>query len=135
VESGKIYLKDKQLLNSPKNKIGEPTNVLLKRACFYKVGWFNEDLKQALDIDYWCRVMTHYDVGFIDAALVKFRLHEKQTSYINKSKTIRDDVLLYKQYYIHLFWQLHLKNQLKLLKLYHPVFKTLVKIKQLFYAN
>lgn len=129
IQSGKTYLKDKQLLNSPKNKIGEPTNVLLKKECFEKAGWFNEELQQALDSDYWYRVMKYYDVGFIDDVLVKFRLHDKQASKINKQRKIPDKDLLYKQYYKHLFWQLHVKNKFKLLKLYHPVFKILVAIK------
>ena len=38
VISGRMYLKDRALLNSPKNKIGEPTNVLLKAKCFDNVG-------------------------------------------------------------------------------------------------
>lgn len=133
--SGKTYLKDKHLLNSPKNKIGEPTNVLLAKTCFDTVGWFNEELQQALDSDYWYRVMCYYDVGFIDDFLVNFRLHDKQASNINKKREIPDKDLLYKQYYKYLFWQLHAKNKFKLLKLYHPVFKALVTLKHKLYAN
>ncbi|HEY9169188.1 MAG TPA: glycosyltransferase [Lutibacter sp.] len=135
VLSGKVYLKDKQLLNSPKNKIGEPTNVLLKKECFIKVGYFSEVLQQALDSDYWYRVMKYYDVGFIDKTLVSFRLHEQQASSINKGRVLPDKELVYKNYYKNIFWQLHPKNQLKLLKLYHPLFKWLVKLKQQFNAK
>jgi glycosyltransferase involved in cell wall biosynthesis len=133
--SGKTYLKDRQLLNSPKNKIGEPTNVLLKKSCFDKVGYFNETLEQTLDSEYWYRVMCYYDVGFIDRPLVKFRLHEKQASVINKQRDIPDNNLIYKLYYKDLFWHLHPSNQWKLLKLFHPFLKTLVSIKHYFYAN
>ena len=135
VLSGKIYLRDRQLLNSPKNKIGEPTNVLLRKACFDKVGYFNEELQQVLDSDYWYRVMCFYDIGFIDEALASFRLHDKQASSVNKKRDIPDKDLVYKQYYKNLFWYLHLKNKLKLLKLYHPVFKVLTRIKQHFYGR
>ena len=135
VLSGKTYLKDRQLLNSPKNKIGEPTNVLLKTKCFNTIGFFSEELQQALDSDYWYRVMKYYAVGFIDLSLVKFRLHDKQTSVFNKNRKIPDKELIYKNYYKELFWQLHPKNQLKLLKLYHPVIKQLVKLKLKLYAR
>ena len=130
IMSGRVYLKDKQLLNTPKNKIGEPTCVLLKRECFDKIGYFNEVLKQTLDYEYWYRVMTQYDIGFVDKTLVKFRLHTNQASIINKKKEGKEGSQLYKSYYDNLLWYLHSKNILKLLKLYHPVFKTLLKIKR-----
>jgi glycosyltransferase involved in cell wall biosynthesis len=129
VLSGKQYLKDSQLLNSPKNKIGEPIAVLLKKECFNKVGFFSEKLQQALDSDFWYRVMRFYDVAFIDEVLVKFRLHDQQASSINKKRIIPDKELVYKNYYRDLFWYLHPKNKLKLLKIYHPVFKALIKLK------
>lgn len=134
VLSGRTYLKDPQFLNSPKNKLGEPTNVLLRRDCFERVGFFSEELEQALDSDYWYRVMTAFDIGFIDEPLVKFRLHEAQASNVNKHRVIPDKDLVYKRYYDYLFTYLHPKNKLKLLKLYHPVFRTLVKIKRFFYV-
>ena len=135
VLNGKQYLKDRQFLNSPKNKIGEPTNVLLRKSCFEKVGYFDEVLQQVLDSDYWYRVMPHYDIGFVDESLASFRLHDKQASSVNKQRNIPDKGLIYRRYYKHLFRYLHPKNKLKLLKLYHPIFKFLVKIKQGFYAK
>lgn len=135
VLSGKTYLKDLQFLNSPKNKVGEPPNVLLKRDCFDQIGYFSEELQQALDSDYWYRVMTKFDVGFIDEPLVKFRLHKAQASNVNKQRDIPDKDLVYRRYYDYLFGYLHRKNKLKLLKLYHPVFKTLVTIKRFFYVR
>jgi glycosyltransferase involved in cell wall biosynthesis len=135
VVSGSIYLKDKAFLNSPKNKIGEPTNVLLKTECFETIGFFNETLQQALDSDYWYRVMRKYDIAFINEVLVKFRLHANQASNINKNREIPDSQLMYREYYDKLFWSLHPKSQLKLLKLYHPIFKMLVAIKRSFYAK
>jgi glycosyltransferase involved in cell wall biosynthesis len=135
VLSGSVYLKDKAFLNSPKNKIGEPTNVLLKIECFEIIGFFNETLQQALDSDYWYRVMRKYDIAFIDEVLVKFRLHANQASNINKNREIPDGQLMYKAYYDNLFWCLHPKSQFKLLKLYHPMFKMLTKIKRSFYAK
>lgn len=134
VLSGKVYLKDTALLNSPKNKIGEPSCVLLRRSCFDSVGYFSEALKQTLDGEFWYRLMKRYDVGFIDAALAQFRLHIKQTSHLNKAEKINETPLLYRQYYKHLFWQLHSKNRWKLLKLYQPIIKALVGLKRLLHV-
>lgn len=134
--SGRLYLKDKALLNSPKNKIGEPTAVLLKKECFDKVGWFNETLKQTLDYEYWYRLMKFYNVAFINEQLVGFRLHDAQASQVNKKNHIgtNETMLLYKQYYEHIYSHLHPNNKLKLLKLYHPLVKRLIKLKQLINA-
>ena len=129
VLNGKVYLKDRQFLNSPKNKIGEPTTVLLKRECFDSVGWFREDLQQVLDYEYWYRLMSQYNVGFINDALVGFRLHDNQASALNKNIGVNEQHILFTSYYKHIFWHLHPKNQWKLLKLCHPVFKTMVGIK------
>ncbi|WP_186525790.1 glycosyltransferase family 2 protein [Seonamhaeicola sediminis] len=129
VLNGKAYLKDRQFLNSPKNKIGEPVAVLIKRECFKNLGFFNESLQQTLDYEFWYRVMKHYHVGFVDVSLVGFRLHDEQASVINKKKAINEQHILFASYYKHLFWYLHPQNQLKLLKLYHPMFKGLVRIR------
>ncbi len=127
---GKNYLKDVYLLRSPKNKIGEPTAVLIKRECFEKIGYFSEELKQTLDYEYWYRIMKFYNIGFVDKYLVSFRLHNNQATNVNKKKQVSENRLLHHYYYKHLFWQLHFKNKFKLLKLFHPVFVNLVKLKQ-----
>lgn len=132
--SGKVYLKDRALLNSPKNKIGEPSAALLRKSVFVKVGYFNEDLKQTLDFEFWYRIMTQFDIGFIDQILVHFRLHKDQASVLNKKHGDNEQDLLFKIYYKILFRYLDPKNQWKLLKLYHPVFKFLTAIKQKLYA-
>lgn len=133
--SGRDYLKDPAFLNSPKNKIGEPTNVLIKTEVFEKIGYFNETMKQALDSDFWYRLMPFYDVVFIDKALVKFRLHQEQTSAKNKKSREQDQDLIYKEYYKYLLPYLHPKNKKKLLKRYHPFYKALVSIKRTIYGQ
>ncbi|MEG3941109.1 glycosyltransferase family 2 protein [Microcoleus sp. S36b_A3] len=67
----------------PLNKIGEPSNVLLRKQVFDKVGLFDSDLYQTLDMDMWFRIMCKYKIGFVDQFLVKFRIHPKQASYTN----------------------------------------------------
>lgn len=132
VLDGLVYLKDAQLLNSPKNKIGEPTAVLLAKTVFETVGYFDETLEQTLDCEFWYRVMTRYQIGYLDRELVGFRLHETQASALNKKREIPDKALLYKRYYKHLLVYLHPRNKWKLLKLYHPILKPLVRLKESF---
>lgn len=133
VETGIIdgvnYLKDREILNSPKNKIGEPTNVLIKKECFEKVGLFNEFMKQALDCEFWYRIMPHYKIAFIDEVLSGFRLHSEQASAKNKSKNLNETELLYKMFYNDLYKFLDKKNQWKLKKRFHPFLSFLVNIK------
>ncbi|WP_053977501.1 glycosyltransferase family 2 protein [Mangrovimonas xylaniphaga] len=118
VQEGICYLSDRNLMQHPLNKIGEPTASLIARSCFDKVGFFNETLEQVLDVEFWLRLFPFYKVGFVDEALVGFRLHSNQASQINAQKKI-DGVelktlqgLLWKHHFLHL----HPSVQLYLIK-------------------
>ena len=52
------------------NWIGEPTSVMVRRACLERSLLFNRRLRSMLDMDLWIRLMAFFDVGFLDAALV-----------------------------------------------------------------
>jgi glycosyltransferase involved in cell wall biosynthesis len=116
VIEGKEYLKDYNLMREPLNKIGEPTAVLLKKECFDKVGFFNKELKQTLDFEYWYRLMKYFKIGFIEEDLVSFRLHSEQATFINQFKFENEINILYKSMYKNVFWQLHPYRQWKLFK-------------------
>lgn len=116
VLEGKIYLKDPELLNEPLNKIGEPTAVLLNIECFKKVGFFDKELKQSLDFEYWYRLMKFFKVGFLDDELVTFRLHTNQTTFVNQRNQLNEDNLFKQKIYENIFWQLDIKRQVKLFK-------------------
>ena len=115
VEKGTSYLKDSNLLDRPNNKIGEPPAVLLNKKCFEKVGYFNTELSQTLDFEYWYRLMPFFNVGFIDEKLIKFRLHGNQASQTNRKRKTKDKKLMPKVLFKNLFWHLHFKQQLYLL--------------------
>lgn len=114
IQKGKELLKDQTFLSSPRNKVGEPTAVLLAKKVFDKVGYFRTDLKQSLDYEFWYRVFAKYHVGFIDKTLISFRLHDNQTSAINSKTTINDYELYPLIIYKNIFRHLHpvLKKQL-----------------------
>ncbi|GEM54386.1 hypothetical protein B0A58_04825 [Flavobacterium branchiophilum NBRC 15030 = ATCC 35035] len=109
---GTQMLKDKKLLKFPTNKIGEPTAVLLHRRVFDKVGLFSPHLKQILDVEYWLRLMKHFDVVYIDQPLIYFRIHEQQASAINaKNRHELEDYYFYGLLIQNVFWQLHFEVQ------------------------
>ncbi|WP_165571324.1 glycosyltransferase family 2 protein [Flavobacterium reichenbachii] len=132
VINGKKYLSDLYLMQEPLNKIGEPTAVLLKKECFRKVGFFDENLKQALDIDYWYRLMKYYKIGFIDEELVSFRLHDNQATYINQINQINETDLLNRKLYKSIFWCFHPKRRWKFFKSYSFVGDLVRKCKKIF---
>lgn len=129
---GKKYLSDLYLMNNPLNKIGEPTAVLLNKKCFNKVGLFDENLKQTLDIDYWYRLMKYYKIGFIDQELVSFRLHNDQASSVNQRNQIDETALLTEKFYKSLFWSFHPKKRWKLFKSHSWVGKSVRYLKAIF---
>lgn len=51
------------------NWIGEPTSVMIRRACLRRSRLFNRRLWLMIDIDLWIRLMAFFDVGFLDVEL------------------------------------------------------------------
>ena len=58
-----------------------PSAVLLKKSLFDQVGLFAEDLPVCEDYDLWLRITAHYEVGFVEQAIVvKYGGHADQLS-------------------------------------------------------
>lgn len=85
INYGYSLLNDPNLLTPPLNKIGEPTNTLILRSVFDRVGEFDPNLHQLIDLDMWLRIMGHYQIGFVNQVLAEFRVHRGQFSYINSN--------------------------------------------------
>lgn len=64
---------------APYNKIGEPSVVLFKKSIIDTVGYFNENLKQVLDFEFYYRILKKSKIAILNKELVKFRLHNDQT--------------------------------------------------------
>lgn len=109
VQTGIELLCDRNFLKQPDNKIGEPTNVLIRASVFNAIGGFDPALKQFCDLEMWWRIMAHYKVAFIDRELAAFRLHDDQTTH----KNLAQDTIWSEIYQV---W-------LKLVQ--HPVYQTL----------
>lgn len=130
INSGPKLLKECYcLLDTPVNKVGEPTAVLLKKDVFRKVGFFNERLVQVLDYEYWYRVFKYYKIGFIDEELATFRLHDMQASQRNVYNNGHDNMLFDKMLYDKLFFQLPFNIQKILFKKYNKFYKLFKQMK------
>ena len=92
IHEGQELLADPKLWDAPINKIGEPTAVLFLRSAVNKTGGFDTTLSQLADIDLWLRILQDHDAIFLDEALCKFRIHEKQQTQLNiSSKRVEID--------------------------------------------
>ncbi|WP_027402396.1 glycosyltransferase [Aphanizomenon flos-aquae] len=78
IQSGRELLQDPNILDNPINKIGEPSIVLIKKEVFDKIGLFNPELCQLVDLEMWLRIMSQYKIGFVDQVLSNFRIHPQQ---------------------------------------------------------
>jgi glycosyltransferase involved in cell wall biosynthesis len=115
---GRALFSDPRFLAPPFNKIGEPTATLLTRRAIEKVGLFDADLKQALDYEYWYRLLAQMDAVFVDQDLATFRLHGEQATQQNRrdnERTHAERLRLYSAYRSHVIGQMSLGNKMRLL--------------------
>ena len=68
------------------NWVGSPSAVLVRRACFGKVGSFDEKIKFGLDYDMWIRISRFYEFEIIDRPLMRYSIHPDRLS--NNTRTI-----------------------------------------------
>jgi glycosyltransferase involved in cell wall biosynthesis len=101
IQQGEELLTDPHLFKHPINKIGEPSTVLIRREVFEKIGGFDPQLNQLVDLDLWLRIMGNYKVGFVNKILSYFRLHTQQKTYQNISENISTDLKFYQKVYSH----------------------------------
>lgn len=127
---GTRILRSENLLETPMNKIGEPTAVLFPKRVIDKVGVFNEDLVQILDYEFYYRVLKKYSVLLIDEPLAGFRIHKEQATMLNKDIDFEDYKKYFSLLYKYFFWQLHYKVQWRLFKRYNPLIKKAVRFKK-----
>ncbi len=83
IQEGKLLLEDPKLLDSPVNKIGEPSNTFILKSAFKEVGGFDSEMSQLLDVDLWLRLMSVGKVQYLDQTLSSFRVHDLQQSFSN----------------------------------------------------
>ncbi|MBN3896817.1 MAG: glycosyltransferase [Nostoc sp. NOS(2021)] len=92
IQLGQQLLQDSNILDNPINKIGEPSTVLVRKDVFEKVGLFNSEFCQLVDLEMWLRIMSQYKVGFVDKVLSHFRIHSQQQT--RRNVALKDAILL-----------------------------------------
>lgn len=55
-----------------------PSSLMFRKACFEKVGWFDESISSGLDHDMWLRIAKEFQIECIEEVLAKYRIHEKR---------------------------------------------------------
>jgi GT2 family glycosyltransferase len=83
-----LLLKSPKLLQDPPNKIGEPTAVLVRTDLFDKVGLFNENMRQLVDVEMWVRLMASSHVGYVSRALSSVRVHAGRATNRHRTEEI-----------------------------------------------
>lgn len=101
IQFGQDLLSDPNCLISGLNKIGEPTTVLILKEVFEKLGGFDPNLQQLLDVDMWWRIMGHYKIAFIDQALSSLLIHKDQQTQVNISQ--QENYKDYERLYLKIF--------------------------------
>ena len=62
------------------NWVGSPSAVMVRRACFDRVGWFDHQIKFGVDYDMWIRISRHYEFETINRPLVLYAVHSDRLS-------------------------------------------------------
>jgi glycosyltransferase involved in cell wall biosynthesis len=55
-----------------RNCVGEPVAVMVRRQALDAVGLFHAHMRQLIDAELWVRIMSSFDVGFVDDELVTY---------------------------------------------------------------
>ena len=91
-----------------------PSAVLIRKACFEKVGIFDESLVPSEDLDMWLRIAGVFEIDHLDIPVARYRLHDKNT-HLNRQRMISAYVATQKKF---LAANSHLFNKTDLDKMY-----------------
>lgn len=127
----KSIFKSNLFLSRPLNKIGEPSVILFRKEFMNKIGYYREDMVQALDVEIYFRVLKKYSIAILENSLVQFRLHNKQATHVNKKKNKNDSIALSQLLYRNYFWSINNTDKIKLIKKHNLIFNMLLKVKRL----
>lgn len=96
------------------NFVGEPTSVMVKREMFTKYSFFNQNLIQLCDLEYWTRLGTNEGLAYVPETLSRFRVHNRSASACNHAN---------RRFQLERFDRIILLHDY----LYHPYYKNLRK--------
>lgn len=79
------------------NPISQPAT-FWRREVTQKIGFFAEKHYYCMDYDYWLRMITKFQSGFINDYLAGFRIHQKSKGELNFVKHFQDELGVAKKY-------------------------------------
>ena len=92
------------------NFIGEPSSVMLRRDLFSEYSFFNANLVQLCDLEYWTRIGSNEEIRYIPETLASFRVHKDAASTFNH---------LHQRFHVHLLDKVILLHDY----LFHPLYR------------
>ncbi len=124
----KSLFKSIEFLNSPFNKIGEPSVVMFRSNIIKKVGMFNEELKQILDYEFYYRILKRYKVAILPEKLAGFRVHGLQESEKNNMNNVNEKFIFDKILYRFFFRYLRIDHKKELFLKFNPLLRKIIKL-------
>ena len=70
---------------------------MFKKSIINEVGYFDDNLTNAEDWDYWIRISKHYKLGFLNLSLAYYRQHLNGISK-NKKKQLTSELIVLKKH-------------------------------------
>jgi glycosyltransferase involved in cell wall biosynthesis len=78
---GEVHPKKRGYIHKEVLKLSIPATPLIhlvKKECFEKVGFFDEELRFAEDFDMWVRIAQYYEFDFVDEIVAKYHVSQHQ---------------------------------------------------------
>jgi glycosyltransferase involved in cell wall biosynthesis len=78
------------------NPFGQNT-VIVRKKCFNEVGLYNDEYRNAEDLDMWVRIGGKFKLHNIQKDLVKYRVHAKNSMFTSQKRMIRSTLKIRKK--------------------------------------
>ena len=93
------------------NPFGQNT-VIIRKECFNKVGLYNDEYRNAEDLDMWIRIGSKYALHNIQKELVKYRVHRDNSIFKNQKRMIKSTLKLRKKAVLEYGYKISIKGQI-----------------------
>jgi len=84
LNDGPLLLDQLMKVGLNENWVGEPTNVMVRRAAFERLGGFNRHVHQQTDLDLWLRLLADGPAAFIDSSLSTYSMSPASLTAANR---------------------------------------------------
>ncbi len=120
-KTGKIFL-EKYL--SCHVHLPQPT-VFFRRQAFEKIGFFDDTLNLAMDLDYWIRIFLNFQTEYIPITLAKARIYSEAKSSANSLNYLKERLYILDKTFKNIkLLQLYFKSQEKVNELQIKTYST-----------